>query len=100
MSDLPARLRKACAFDVDAVRDQAMHEDSDGYFGFISGAQWEYTRTKPLLEALVKGVSALEDYASLRGAPIHWPNRDAYTYLEDPAQQALARLEAELEKLK
>lgn len=29
-------------YDKTAVVDQAKHEDSDGYFGFLSGSEWQY----------------------------------------------------------
>ena len=54
MKSLPTRLKEFCEFDDDATRDTAKHEDSDGYFGFISGADWQHARLKPVLDALVE----------------------------------------------
>jgi len=35
---------------------------------------------------------ALKMYASLKGQPLHWPDRDYYSYLQDPAIEALAKV--------
>lgn len=39
-------------FDFDAAKDQAKHEDSDGYFGFLTGAEWQHCRDVALLTEL------------------------------------------------
>lgn len=31
-------------FDEKAAIEQAKHEDSDGYFGFLSGAEWQFAQ--------------------------------------------------------
>lgn len=46
-----------------------------------------------LVRALETALEALKDYSSLNGDAIIWPNRDACTYLEDPAKRALAKID-------
>jgi len=60
MTDLIARAEKLLSHDPALTREQAKHEDSDGYFGFISGVQWRDERTTPLVKALIECVKPLE----------------------------------------
>lgn len=39
-------------WDQKATQDVARHEDSDGYFGFLSGAQWKHNQLTPVVRAL------------------------------------------------
>lgn len=64
MTPLKDQVREFVAFDEDKTRDQAKHEDSDGYFGFILGAEWQHSRLAPLLELLPEIVEALESSKS------------------------------------
>lgn len=38
-------------FDKPAAIEQAKHEDSDGYFGFLTGAEWQHQQMRAQLEA-------------------------------------------------
>ncbi len=72
MTDLKAKVAKFCEFDDDATRDTAKHEDSDGYFGFITGATWENARLKPLLDLMpemVEHLTMLKNYIDTSYAP-------------------------------
>ena len=60
MTNLTDQLKAALALDAARVRDQAKHEDSDGYFGFITGAEWERARTAAIDQALCEVVEFLE----------------------------------------
>lgn len=77
---LKYRILKAAEFDDDAVRNQAKHEDSDGYFGFILGAQWQYEQLCPLLEALAECAESV-DYL-VKYFPVRTIEREALTRLE------------------
>lgn len=61
MTDLQKQLTEALAYNDDDTRDKAKHEDSDGYFGFISGAEYVHDRLSPIHTALIEAVGALED---------------------------------------
>jgi len=55
--DLITQLEARLAPDILAIRHQAKYEDSDGYFGFISGAEWTHVRLAPIHKALVELVA-------------------------------------------
>lgn len=39
-------------FNKQAAIDQAKHEDSDGYFGFMSGAEWQHQQNEAVIAEL------------------------------------------------
>lgn len=68
MSDLSKRVRDIAIFDDDACHETAKHEDSDGYFGFIRGAKWQYGNSRSLLLALADACEALDWFDANWGA--------------------------------
>jgi len=77
MTDLIAQLEARLAMDKIATRNQAKYEDSDCYFGFLSGAEWTYDSLADLHAALVECVRALDKIADPRKRGHREP--DAYT---------------------
>jgi len=63
----------------DKIKDQAKHEDSDGYFGFLTGAEWMYAELEPeltrLKEKLEIAEKALDKYGSHIGTCSWGENR-------------------------
>ena len=47
-------------FDRQAAIDQAKHEDSDIYFRFISGAEWQHQQSAIKISALKRRIEELE----------------------------------------
>ena len=45
-----------------------------------------------LEKRLKVAIDVLQRYASLKGRAMHWPNHNDYSYLEDPALNALAKI--------
>lgn len=83
MTDLEKILERG-EYNKDAVVNVAKHEDSDGYFGFLSGAEWQHGELMPVIRALCEVIELqrealqqlqvrVEDYA-LAG------NIDCYYY--------------------
>jgi hypothetical protein len=47
-------------FDKNKAINQAKHEDSDGYFGFLSGAEWQHQQNAATIATLEAKVKELE----------------------------------------
>jgi hypothetical protein len=83
------------------VRDVAKHEDSDGYFGFISGAEWEDARLRPLIEELAGCVALFERAQGLCVCQTTSSSVvKAHPQLQCNRCAQLARLDALLERIK
>lgn len=52
--NLTDEIRKLVAWDKQCVVEEAKHEDSDGYFGFLTGAEWQHSQLLPIIEALLQ----------------------------------------------
>ena len=52
--NLTDEIRKLVAWDKQCVVEEAKHEDSDGYFGFLTGAEWQHSKLIPIIEALLQ----------------------------------------------
>lgn len=55
MKQAPAKFNEAAAIE------QAKHEDSDGYFGFLTGAKWQYSQLSVLIGAKDARIAELEE---------------------------------------
>lgn len=63
--ELLEQVRRTSEYSRADAIDQAKHEDSDGYFGFLTGAEWQHACLSPILTELLDGyaeaLEALDD---------------------------------------
>lgn len=62
-------------FDKQAAIEQAKHEDSDGYFGFLTGAEWQFERDKARIELAEKERDAARSDDELHASVDYWAER-------------------------
>lgn len=44
----------ALEFDEEKAIERAKHEDSEGYFGFLTGAEWQHAQDKIIYDKLIQ----------------------------------------------
>lgn len=88
-------------FPKQAAIDQAKHEDSDGYFGFLTGAEWQFERDRIQIAMRNLQLQAASEQNKQLEARLQESERLGATYAREneSLQIKLAQAEARIKEL-